>query len=317
MCVSPCQQQPCGRAKLSRAMLGNAGAVLLRSLPQSCRVAQSHASMVPRISCVTAVFAKVSRGELRPVRSIHHSPPLCAGHNKWSKVKDVKIPRDHERARMMAKLSMMIRVAVREGGANPEYNASLAQVIEQCRSKNVPKATIEHAIKGADRSKSSTQHLYEVRGPSGFMALVEVLTDNSKRSNQEIRYLLNKHGAAICDGARHSFSKKGVVMATRGELSSDQALDLAIEAGAEDVKETEDEEERAMLQFICGMGEMRGVRQALDKLGVSTVSSGLEYVATMGAPLSQEQLRDAHTLLEAVKDYPDVVRVWDNIEAQD
>ncbi|KAL2078712.1 hypothetical protein ACEWY4_026397 [Coilia grayii] len=293
------------------------GTVLLGFLPHSCRVALRHASMVPRISCVTQVCATVSRWELRPVRTIHHSPRVCAGHNKWSKVKDVKIPRDHERAQMMAKLSMMIRFAVKEGGPNPEYNAALAQVIEQCRSKNVPKATIEHAIKGADKSKSSTQHLYEVRGPSGFMALVEVLTDNSKRSNQEIRHLLNKHGAAICEGARHSFSKKGVIMATRGDLSSDQALELAIEAGAEDVKETEDEEERAMLQFICDMGEMRAVREALDKLGVSTVSSGLEYVATMGAPLTTDQLRDAHVLLEAVKDHVDVVRIWDNIEAKD
>ncbi|XP_062382625.1 translational activator of cytochrome c oxidase 1 [Sardina pilchardus] len=301
-------------------MVGGAG-LLLGFLPNSCRVALSHASLVPRIGCITKVCASVppgvSRWDPRPVRTLHHTPPLCAGHNKWSKVKDVKIPRDRARARMMQKLTMMIRVAVREGGPNPEFNVNLAQVVEQCRNNSVPKVTIDNAIKGAEKSKTGTQHLYEVRGPGGFMALVEILTENNKRSNQEIRYLLNKHGAAVCDGAHYSFSKKGVVMAARGDMSSDQALELAIEAGAEDVQETEDEEERAMLQFICGTTEMRGVREALEKLGVATVQSGLEYVPTASVPLAEDQLRDAHMCLEAIKDYPDVVRVWDNIQAQD
>ncbi|XP_031417357.1 translational activator of cytochrome c oxidase 1 [Clupea harengus] len=296
-------------------------AVLLAFLPYSCRVALSQASLVPRIGCVTKVCASVlpslSRWDSRPVRGIHHTPPVCAGHNKWSKVRTVKIPRDAARARMMAKLTMMIRVAVREGGTNPEFNLALAQIIEQCRNKSIPKATIENSIKGAEKSKGGTQHLYEVRGPGGYVALVEVITENNNRANQEIRHLLSKHGAAVCDGARHSFSRKGVVMATRGDMSSDQALDLAIEAGAEDVQETEDEEERAMLQFICGMADMRGVRAELEKLGVTTVSSGLEYVATATAPLGEEQLSDAHELLEALKDYPDVLCVWDNIEARD
>lgn len=94
------------------------GAVLLLGfLPRSYRVALSHASLVPRIGCVTQVCAAgsplVSKWHVQPVRALHHTPSVCAGHNKWSKVKDVKIPRDAARARMMQKLSMMIRVAVR------------------------------------------------------------------------------------------------------------------------------------------------------------------------------------------------------------
>lgn len=94
------------------------GAVLLLGLlPRSYRVALSHASLVPRISCVTQVCASrtpsVSKWDSPPVRTLHYTPPVCAGHNKWSKVKDVKIPRDAARAQMIQKLSMLIRSAVR------------------------------------------------------------------------------------------------------------------------------------------------------------------------------------------------------------
>uniref|UniRef100_A0ACB8EVY5 Uncharacterized protein n=1 Tax=Sphaerodactylus townsendi TaxID=933632 RepID=A0ACB8EVY5_9SAUR len=104
---------------------------------------------------------------------------------------------------------MMIKLAVREGGPNPELNTNLANVIEQCRSKNMPKASIAGAISVEEKSKSSYQ-VYEVRGPGGSSLLVEVLSDNMKRPLQEIRRLLNKYGGVLADGALHNFEKKGL-----------------------------------------------------------------------------------------------------------
>ncbi|CAB1312115.1 unnamed protein product [Coregonus sp. 'balchen'] len=217
-----------------------------------------------------------------PVRTLHLCPNLCAGHNKWSKVKNIKGPKDAARSRMFMKFGMMIRIAVKEGGSsNPEFNLALANVVEQCRGKNMPKVSIEAAIKGAD-----------------------------------LRHLLNKHGAALCDGVRHNFSRKGVVV-TQGEgVSSERALELAIEAGAEDFQETEDEDEKPLLQFVCDMTELKKVRTSLEELGVRTVSAGLEFVSHTPTQLPQAQLEAALSLIEALSDCLDVVRVWDNIQAQ-
>lgn len=252
---------------------------------------------------------------LHSSRWLHTNPALFAGHNKWSKVKDIKIPKDAARARLIAKYTMMIRIAVREGGPNPEFNIGLAQLLEQCRNKNFPKATVEGAIKGA-KSKPGMQHLYEATGPGGCTLLIEILTDNNTRSHQEIKRIMTKHGGALCEGGRRNFDRKGVVSASRDDVTFEKALDLAIEAGAEDVQETEDEEERPILQFICDMASMKAVRSALESLGVHTLSSGMEFISHTPSLLNQTQLETASSLLEALNDSPDVVRVWDNIQAQ-
>ncbi|NP_001297866.1 translational activator of cytochrome c oxidase 1 [Esox lucius] len=252
-----------------------------------------------------------------PVRTLHLCPNFCAGHNKWSKVKHIKGPKDAARSRMFMRLAMMIRIAVKEGGSsNPEFNIALANVVEQCRGKNMPKASIEAAIKGAEKSKAGTQHTYEARGPGGCMLLIDILTDNNTRSLQEVRHLLNKHGAALCEGAHHSFMRKGVVVALGEGVSSERALELAIEAGAEDVQEMDDEDEKPILRFLCGMSEQKKVRMSLEELGVRTVSASLEFVPTAPTQLPQDQLEAAFSLIEALNDYTDVLRVWDNIQSQ-
>ncbi|XP_062859943.1 translational activator of cytochrome c oxidase 1 [Trichomycterus rosablanca] len=250
-------------------------------------------------------------------RSVHVCSVLLAGHNKWSKVKDIKIPKDAARARVIAKYTMLIRVAVREGGSNPEYNISLAQLVEQCRNKNLPKATVEAAIKGAEKSKAGARYLYEARGPGGSMLLIEVVTDNNTRSHQSIKHVLTKNGGALCEGARHQFDKKGVIAADRGGMTMERALELAIESGAEDVHEAEDDEEKPVLQFVCDMNSMKAVRAALETLGVRTLSAGVEYIANSTAPLALDLLDSSASLLEALSDHPDVVRVWDNIQPLD
>ncbi|TSL75240.1 Potassium voltage-gated channel subfamily H member 6 [Bagarius yarrelli] len=270
----------------------------------------------PLLSGCAAQLLKVPRLSAPPVcvRMVHVCPVVRAGHNKWSKVKDIKIPKDAARARMIAKYVMLIRVAVREGGPNPEYNINLAQLIEQCRNKNLPKTTIEAAIKGAEKSKAGTQCLFEARGPGGSMLLIEVLTDNSTRSHQAIKHLLMKNGGAMCEGARHNFDRKGVIVVARDQVATEKALELAIDSGAEDVYEAEDEEEKPILQFICDMNSTKVVRVALEALGVHTLSAGIEYIANTPAALPQDQLEASADLLEALNDYPDVVRVWDNIQ---
>ncbi|XP_026864964.1 translational activator of cytochrome c oxidase 1 [Electrophorus electricus] len=289
------------------------GGAVLRFLLPKCKPAASMPWKVPRRRPVDTRTGSPQWDLLPQGRAVHFSALLLAGHNKWSKVKDIKIPKDAARARIITKFSMLIKVAVKEGGSNPEFNVALAQLIEQCRNKNIPKATIEAAIHGAEKSKAASHHFYEARGPGGCLLLIEVFTDNNTRSHQEIKHLLLKNGAVLCVGALNNFDRKGVVVASRDGVSAERALELAIEAGAEDVHETEDEEQRSLLQFICDLSSTKGVRTALEAFGVHTLSTGMEYISHTPTPLPQNQLDASATLLEVLNNYPDVVRVWDNI----
>ncbi|XP_029383824.1 translational activator of cytochrome c oxidase 1 [Echeneis naucrates] len=249
------------------------------------------------------------------VRTLQLSSASCAGHNKWSKVKHIKGPKDEARGKMFMKFGMMIKLAVKEGGPNPDLNVSLAHILEQCRNKNMPKASIEAAIKNAEKAKPASQHMFEARGPGGCLLLIEVLTDNNSRSHQEIKRLLNKNGGMLSDGVRHNFIRRGVVVMAGRTISTEKALELAIEVGAEDVEESEDDEEQPLLQFICDTMDTIKVRASLENMGMQIISSGMEFVPNNLLSLDQDQLDAASTLIETVNDHPDVVRVWDNIKA--
>ncbi|KAE8575300.1 hypothetical protein XENTR_v10003798 [Xenopus tropicalis] len=249
----------------------------------------------------------------------HTSLMMSAGHNKWSKVKHIKGPKDEARARVFAKLSMMIKVAVREGGPNPDLNMALSQLIEQCRERNMPKTSIEAAIKGADKAKPSACVLYEGRGPGGASLLIELLTDNNNRSYAEVKLLMGKNGGVMCDGARHSFEKKGVVTVRThdkdgGDVPLEKALELAIEAGAEDVQEEQDEEDKDIYKYICDIPSLREVRSSLSSFGLVPISSGPEFRPKTTVQLSNTDIEQASHLLDLINNHPEVIRVYDNIE---
>ncbi|XP_074519437.1 translational activator of cytochrome c oxidase 1 isoform X2 [Halichoeres trimaculatus] len=297
-----------------------AGAVVLRAL----RTLRPHSLTAASGSFPTLVESVLSPAprtlpttwRYSSVRSLRLCCALWAGHNKWSKVKHIKGPKDEARSKMFMKFGMMIRMAVKEGGANPDTNVSLAQVLEQCRSKNMPKATIDAAIKGAEKAKPAFQQMFQARGPGGCMLLIEVLTDNNTRCLQELRHLIPKNGGMMAEKVSHNFNKRGVILVPGQNLSMDQALELAIEAGAEDVKESVDEEEQPLMQFICDLSELTKVRASLADLGMQVISTSLEFVPSTFATLDQTQLEAASSLIGALNDHSDVVRVWDNIEAQ-
>ncbi|XP_075346792.1 translational activator of cytochrome c oxidase 1 isoform X2 [Mycteria americana] len=256
-------------------------------------------------------------------RPLHVGPPSWAGHNRWSKVKNVKGPRDTARSRLFQRLSLMLRTAAREGGPDPALNAQLANVVEQCRAKNMPKASIEAAIHGA------------------------VLTDNPRRSQQDVRLILTRHGSVrgapgrrgprtrapgaepgagarrgtMAEGARHGFEQKGVVRVGPRDLqghpvSLEAALEAALEAGAQDVcpDEEEEEEEEPALKFICETSALRTVRERLEASGLRPLSAAIEYLPRDRVPLPEGTREQAERLLQALGDCPDVVRLYHNIQ---
>nr|XP_004655141.2 translational activator of cytochrome c oxidase 1 [Jaculus jaculus] len=252
-----------------------------------------------------------------PDRTLHVSAAASAGHNKWSKVRHIKGPKDTERSRIFTKLSLSIRLAVKEGGSNPELNSNLASVLELCRSKHMPKSTIEAALK-MEKTKG-IYLLYESRGPGGSSLLIEALTNSSSKCYSDIKHILNKNGGMMAEGARHSFDKKGVVVVETEDrekkaVDLERALELAIEAGAEDVKEDEDEEEKNIFKFVCDASSLHQVRKKLDSLGLCSVSCSLEFIPHSKVQLSNSDLEQAAHLIQALSNYEDVIHVYDNIE---
>ncbi|XP_074023419.1 translational activator of cytochrome c oxidase 1 [Numenius arquata] len=258
-------------------------------------------------------------------RPLHVGSPSWAGHNRWSKVKNVKGPRDAARSRLFQRLGMMLRTAAREGGPDPALNAQLANVVEQCRAKNMPKASIEAAIRGAERSSAAvlSRLLYEARGPGGSALLLEVLTDNPRRSQQDVRLILSRNGGTMAEGSRHGFEQKGVVRVGPRDLrghpvSLEAALEAAVEAGAQDVcpdeDEEEEEEEEPALKFICETSALRTVRERLEASGLRPLSAAIEYLPRDRVTLPEETREQAERLLQALSDCPDVVRLYHNIQ---
>ncbi|KAM6162899.1 translational activator of cytochrome c oxidase 1 [Rhynchocyon petersi] len=250
-------------------------------------------------------------------RTLHLTAAILAGHNKWSKVRHIKGPKDTERSRIFSKLSLSIRLAVKEGGPNPELNSTLANILEVCRSKHMPKSTIETALK-MEKNKG-IYLLYEGRGPGGSSLLIEALSNSGSKCHSDIKHILNKNGGMIAEGARHSFDKKGVVVVGQEDkekkvVNLERALELAVEAGAEDVMETEDEEEKNIFKFICDVTSLHQVRKKLDSLGLYSVSCALEFIPNTKVQLADRDLEQAAHLIQALSSHDDVIHVYDNIE---
>ncbi|XP_036125627.1 translational activator of cytochrome c oxidase 1 [Molossus molossus] len=250
-------------------------------------------------------------------RTLHLTTAAPAGHNKWSKVRHIKGPKDTERSRIFSKLSLSIRLAVREGGPNPELNSNLAHILEVCRNKHMPKSTIEASLK-MEKTKD-IYLLYEGRGPGGSSLLIEALSNSGSKCHSDIKHILNKNGGMMAEGARHSFDKKGVIVVgvedrEKKEVNLERALELAIEAGAEDVKETEDEEEKIIFKFICDVTSLHQVRRKLDSLGLCPVSCALEFIPNTKVQLADRDLEQAAHLIQALGNHEDVIQVYDNIE---
>ncbi|XP_014816974.1 PREDICTED: translational activator of cytochrome c oxidase 1, partial [Calidris pugnax] len=235
---------------------------------------------------------------------------------------NVKGPRDAARSRLFQRLGMMLRTAAREGGPDPALNTQLANVVEQCRAKNMPKASIEAAIRGAERSAAAASRLlYEARGPGGSALLLEVLTDNPRRSQQDVRLILTRNGGTMAEGSRHGFEQKGVVRVGPRDLqghpvSLEAALEAAVEAGAQDVcpDEDEEEEEEPALKFICETSALRTVRERLEASGLRPLSAAIEYLPRDRVTLPEGTREQAERLLQALGDCPDIVRLYHNIQ---
>ncbi len=232
-----------------------------------------------------------------------------SGHSKWATTKRQKAVVDAKRGALFTKIGNQIAIAAR-AGTDPAMNPSLAMVLEKARLANMPKANIERAIaRVADKSAAALiEEVYEAYGPGGVGIVIEVATDNKNRTMPEVRHTLDKNGGRMADpgSVMFQFKRKGVIeISEKGE----DALMVALEAGAEDASEEDDG-----IVIYTESTDLMKVRAALIEAGMTVTSAELQYVPTTYVPIEGENAEKLEKLLGAIEDLDDVTNVYINAE---
>ena len=227
---------------------------------------------------------------------------LMAGHSKWAKVKHFKGAIDAKRARIFAKLSREIAIAAKLGGGEPAMNPRLRMVLLKCRSANMPSDNVERAIKkgtGGGDVAAYEDLTYEVFGPHGVAVLVECSTDSRNRTAAEIRRLLSEHGGtlATAGGVTRLFQRKGQIIVASDAANEEQLLEIALEAGAEDLKA-----EAEGYEILTEPGQFEAVHRAIEAQGIKCESAEVTFVPTLTVPVSGVAEGEVTRLLDALED---------------
>jgi YebC/PmpR family DNA-binding regulatory protein len=240
-----------------------------------------------------------------------------SGHSKWSTIKHQKGAKDAKRGKLFAKLIRAIEIAARTGGGNPEGNATLADAIQKAKDNSVPNDTIDRAVKrGAGEVAGQQLDLvtYEGYAPGGVAVLVEALTDNRNRTAADIRHVFTRGGGSIADAGSvaYLFSRRGQLVVPGDGADEDRVMEVALEAGAEDVEPGE-----GGFVVTTAPGDLRAVRAAFDEAGIVYDAAEVTMVPSMSVPLERDAAIRVLRLLDALEDLDDVQDVFSNFDIPD
>ncbi len=236
-----------------------------------------------------------------------------AGHSAWKNIKHRKAAVDAKRGRIWSKLSRAIIVAARNGGSDTKFNATLRLAVLDAKAGNMPRDTIEKAIKkGAGESGGERFDAvrYEGYGPGGVAVVVEALTSNVNRTAPEVRAILDKNGGkmGVPGSVVHSFSHKGVLLVPGDAVSEDRIMELALEAGAEDVTTMEEG-----FQVLTEPAQFGAVREALESAGVRVESAELSYIPMSAVELDEATRGKLDRLVDLLEEHDDVQKVHTSV----
>jgi YebC/PmpR family DNA-binding regulatory protein len=239
-----------------------------------------------------------------------------SGHSKWATTKHKKAVIDGRRAKLFAKLIKNIEVAARLGGPDIDGNPTLYDAVQKGRKSSLPNDNIERAIKrGSGQDDSAVEYstiMYESYGPSGIGILIECLTDNKNRAASEVRLALSRNGGTLAEpgSVSYQFSRKGlIVIEASDSVTEDRVLEVALEAGAEDVQARVDG-----FQVITDPSEMVAVRSALQAAGIDYESADVEFISSMQIQVDADTARKVIKLIDALEDSDEVQNVYSNFD---
>ncbi|NLI82744.1 MAG: YebC/PmpR family DNA-binding transcriptional regulator [Deltaproteobacteria bacterium] len=241
-----------------------------------------------------------------------------SGHSKWSTIRHKKGAADARRGKVFTKLIKEIMVAARIGGGDPAANPRLRAAVAAAKAENMPKENIERAIKkgtGELEGASYEEISYEGYGPGGVAILVDVMTDNRNRAASEIRHIFSRNGGSLGEAGCVSwmFSKRGSIVFNKAAVSEETIMEIALEAGAEDVKDQEDQ-----IEVTTSMEDFSTVKNAFDERGLPYEYAEVTMVPQTMVPIEDEKMaQQILRLMEALEDSDDVQNAYANFDIPD
>ena len=240
-----------------------------------------------------------------------------AGHNKWSKIKRKKGAEDAKRSKIFSRIIKEINVAVKEGGsADPDMNPRLRLAVQNAKGANMPKDTMERAIKKASEAggENYQEVTFEGMAPGGIAIYVECMTDNNQRTVSNIRMYFNKnHGELGKNGSLdYLFTRKGVFVVPQNELEEEEFTLEMIDAGADDV-----ELDEGIFTIYSAFENFGSVQKKLEEMNVNAENAELQRIPNSTTELDIDSAKKVLRLLEVIEDDEDVQNVYHNLELTD
>lgn len=240
-----------------------------------------------------------------------------SGHSKWANIKNKKEKTDAQRGKIFTKIGREIAIAVKEGGADPDNNSKLRDVIAKAKANNMPNDNISRSIKKAAGELGNVNYeevSYEGYGPGGIAVIVQVVTDNRNRAAAEMRHIFDKSGGSMGATGCVSwmFDKKGMLVIEKSaSIDEDELMMAAIDAGSEDFVPSDD-----VYEIITDPSDFSAVRESLEKLGYTFLSAEVTMIPqnTVNACNDAELAEKVEKMLGRFEDNDDVQEVYHNAE---
>jgi YebC/PmpR family DNA-binding regulatory protein len=238
-----------------------------------------------------------------------------SGHSKWSTIKHKKGAADAKRGKVFTRIIKEMTVAARLGGGDAEANPRLRSAVAEAKANNMPKDNIDRAIKRGTGDLEGVMYeevSYEGYAPGGVAIIVDALTDNTNRTTPEIRHMFEKHGGNLGTpgSVRFQFEKKGYFAVEKSAATEDKLMDIALEAGADDLQ-TDDAE---VFEIYTTPDNFEAVRQALESNKIPTVEGKLDMIPSTYVSVDEQKAKAIMRLLEALDDHDDTQNVYSNLD---
>jgi len=240
-----------------------------------------------------------------------------SGHSKWATIKRKKAATDQARGKLFSKYIKEITIAARHGGGDAETNPRLRTAVAAAKSVNMPAANIERAIKrgtGEIEGVHYEETQYEGYGPGGVALLVEIATDNRNRTAGDIRHIFTKNGGNMGEAGSvaYLFKPRGVVTVDKALVAEDTLIEIALEAGADDVNTESD-----AYEILTPPARLESVKEALAARKIATQNAELTKLASLQVPVSERDAEAVLRLVDALEDHDDVQKVYANFDVPD
>lgn len=237
-----------------------------------------------------------------------------SGHSKWHSIKHKKGAADAKRGKIFTRLIREITVSAREAGGDPDMNPRLRKAVSDAKAANMPADNIDRAIKrgtGEIEGVSYEEITYEAYGPGGVAILIETMTDNRNRTVAELRHLLSKNNGNLGESGSVAwmFDRKGYFVVPKEERSEEELFEIAIEAGAEDLKDDD-----SNFEIFTAQENFEEVKKAIEDADINTDAAEISMIPQNYVKLEGSEAEQMLKLYDAIDDHDDVQNVYSNFD---